>query len=427
MNIAVFGLGYVGVVNIACLSKLNHTIYGCDVKPHKAELINTGKSTILEPGVDELLEDGHATGRITGTTDAHACVASTEMALVCVGTPSDENGNVNLNYIVNTAHDIAISLKRLNKKYTLVFRSTIPPGTIEETIIPVVIKVLGDNMSGLNILFLPEFLREGSAVKDFFHGARIVVGADDARNGMAEISSVFGFSEKIPLIFTNYRTAEFVKYVDNAYHATKVAFANEIYSVGSRLGVNIKEANDIFLMDSILNISTRYLKPGAPYGGSCLPKDTRAIIHLADKVQVEIPFFKGLIESNRAHQTRLLEKILTYNRKRVLLYGITFKHNTDDVRESPFLILFRSLIEKNKEVKAIDPNLNLMALRVEFPEIVKHVEDDLETCLKWADIIVVNKPGIDVVIEKSEKNKIILNCLDNQDYSRHALNVINLF
>jgi GDP-mannose 6-dehydrogenase len=425
MNISVFGLGYVGMVNIACLSKLGHRVYGCDVKPHKVELINQGKSTILEPQIDDLMKAGFDTKMISGHTDAHYCIENTEMALICVGTPSDKNGNVNLNYIVNTAREIGEAIKKLDKKYTLVFRSTIPPGTIEETIMPEIAAVLGSKSGHVNVVFLPEFLREGSAVNDFYNGARIVVGLNANMAGKKEIETAFGFSTSTPFVFTDYKTAEFVKYVDNAYHATKVAFANEVYSIGSKFGVNIKQANDIFLMDSILNISGRYLKPGAPFGGSCLPKDSRAIIHLANTVNVEIPFFRGLLESNKAHQNRMLEKVKGFKGDKILIYGLTFKQNTDDIRESPFLILLKDLLEAGKQVQVVDPNLNKMTLRVEFPEVVKYIHDDLNASVEWADTIVVNKKNMDEIIKLSKGGRNIVNCINNDDYKDKR--VFNLF
>ncbi len=423
MNITVFGLGYVGVVNIACLSKLGHKIYGCDIKSYKVDLINNGKSTILEPEVDGLITSGLEKGLITCSVDAGTCIENSEMALICVGTPSDKNGNVNLNYIVNTADDIARALKENPKPYTIIFRSTIPPGTIENTLLPAISKILNGIPANLNIVFMPEFLREGSAVNDFFHCSRIVVGVDMERKGEKEVKTVFGFSEQIPLIFTNYVTAEFVKYVDNAYHATKVTFANEIYSIGSRLGVNVSDANTIFLMDTILNISGKYLKPGPPFGGSCLPKDVRAIVHLGRVADVEIPFFDGVLESNRAHQERLLEKVLGFAGNKVLLYGLTFKQNTDDIRESPFLILLKDLVKKGKEVKVYDPNLNMVSLRIEFPEIVQHIEEDVTGLLAWAEVIVINKPEVKNITGMVQGEKAILNCYDNNAYK----SVHNLF
>lgn len=427
MNIAVFGLGYVGMVNIACLSKLNHKMYGCDVKSQKVDLVKTGKSTILEPQIDELMEQGFSNGRILGSTDANFCVENTEMALICVGTPSDASGNVNLNYIINTANDIASAVKKLNKTYTIVFRSTIPPGTIEDVIIPEIQSVMKELYGRVNVVFLPEFLREGSAVKDFFNGSRIVIGLDSEMRGKKEMESVFNYSAEIPLVYTNYKTAEFVKYVDNAYHATKVTFANEIYSIGSALGVDVKRANDIFLMDNILNISPRYLKPGAPFGGSCLPKDTRAIIHLSEIANVKVPFFAGLIASNNEQQKRLHETVLKFDKRRVLIYGITFKQNTDDVRESPFLLLFESLVKQGLEVKVVDENVNVGALRVDHPEIARHLETDLKIALDWAEIVVVNKPRLKEIAALIGDNKPLINCINNESYAELNASIYNLF
>jgi GDP-mannose 6-dehydrogenase len=426
MNIAVFGLGYVGVVNIACLSKLGHKLFGCDVKSHKADLINSGKSTILEPQIDDLLEKAHGKGLIIGSTDALHCIGATDMALICVGTPSDANGRVNLNYIINTSIDIASAIKKNKKKYTVVYRSTIPPGTIESTIFPEFKKVLADDINIVNLIFMPEFLREGSAVKDFFHASRIVIGVNDIQQGRKEMEEVFNFSKDIPLIFTNYKTAEFVKYVDNAFHATKVAFANEIYALGSSFGVNIKEANDLFLMDKILNISERYLKPGTPFGGSCLPKDTRAIVKLAHQTGTEVPFMEGVIASNKIHQKRMLEKVLGLNKKRILIYGLTFKQNTDDIRESPFLLLLKSLVELEIEVKVFDSNLNINSLRIEFPEVVKFIETNEAEVIRWAELIVVSKNAIESLLETSLPEQLILNCYNNEDYSKRSKSVLNL-
>jgi GDP-mannose 6-dehydrogenase len=427
LNIAVFGLGYVGAVNIACLSKLGNKVYGCDVKPHKVDLIKNGLSTVLEPQLDSLIKEGVTNGSILASTDAGFCVQNTDMALVCVGTPSDEDGSVNLDFILNTAVEIAKIIKSTGRKYTLVFRSTIPPGTIEDKIIPELDKVFGAVSHPVQLAFLPEFLREGSAVQDFFNCARIVAGIDNNNSAKSQIQKVFEFNKEIPLIFTDFRTAEFVKYVDNAYHATKVAFANEIYSIGSNLGVDVKKANEIFLLDNLLNISARYLKPGMPFGGSCLPKDSRAIIHMGQSLGLSIPFFNGVLSSNKAHQQRVLDKVLSFEGEKVLIYGLTFKQNTDDIRESPFLLLLNELIQQKKMVKVFDPNLNVMSLRVEFPGIVKYIETDFESVVNWAETIIVNKPQILELLEIVKEKKDIINCIDNNKYSYLGEQVHNLF
>lgn len=427
MNISVFGLGYVGVVNLACLSKLGHTIYGCDIKPHKVALISSGKSTVLEPQVPELIQEGTDKGLIHASQDARHVVESTEMALICVGTPSRQDGTVNLDYCINTVIEIATILKDLDKEYTIVFRSTIPPGTVDQKLRPELDRILGDAVSKVTVIFMPEFLREGSAVKDFFHCARIVVGCDMDAPQSEPIKEAFSYSEEIPLIWVNYRTAEFVKYVDNAYHATKVAFANEAYTIGSQFDVDIKKANEIFLMDDTLNISKRYLRPGLPFGGSCLPKDVRAIINLGNVSGVDIPFFKNVLESNTAHQRRLFDKVMSFDVKEVLIHGLTFKQNTDDVRESPMLILAKDLIVNGMDVKIHDPNLNISNLRVEVPEIVKYIHTDLDSLVKWSKLIVVYRPDIDDVIAMATDGQSVLNLIDNDSHDDGSGRVHNLY
>ncbi|MFT4661108.1 MAG: GDP-mannose 6-dehydrogenase [Patiriisocius sp.] len=427
MNISVFGLGYVGVVNIACLSKLGHTLYGCDIKPHKVAEINSGKSPIHEPQVDELLGDGFKDGRIIASQDAALVVENTEMALVCVGTPSSPEGYVNLSYCINTVMEIADHVKRLNKKYTLVFRSTIPPGTVEDKLMPEVDRILGKNNDLMEILFLPEFLREGSAVKDFFECRRIVIGCNDDTQKNAAIEEVFNFSEEVPLKYVNFRTAEFIKYADNAYHATKVAFANEIYSLGAKFGVDVKKANEIFLMDDILNVSANYLKPGLPYGGSCLPKEVRAIGNLGRIVDMEVPFFKGMYESNVQHQSRLHEKVMSYGKKKILIHGLTFKHDTDDVRESPLLFLSKSLLNENVEIKIYDPNLNIGSMRIENADVVRYVESDETALIEWADLVVTSRRNPESLVDKTNDNQDILNLTNYNDHTNLSPRIKNLY
>lgn len=396
MNISVFGLGYVGVVNIACFAKLGHTVYCCDVKPQKVQLLRNGNSTILEPQVDDMLEIALRQGLLFATTDAMECVRNTSLALICVGTPSDANGRVNLDYIFNTTAELANCIKSLEKKYTLVFRSTIPPNTIDTIILPEIERILGREHQ-IEVLFMPEFLREGSAVNDFFKGARIVIGSDNENKASQVVNELYSVENKTPVFYTDFVTSEFVKYVDNAFHATKVAFANEVYSIGAAYGVNVKRANDIFLSDEILNISTRYLKPGAPFGGSCLPKDTRAIVKLASDKNVAAPFFTGILESNKKHQERFYEKVVAQGVKRILIFGLTFKEHTDDVRESPYLALARELIKNNFEVQIFDNDLNLINLRVDFADISRFVITDLVEALGWAELLVCNKTDLSIV------------------------------
>ncbi|MBD78440.1 MAG: GDP-mannose dehydrogenase [Crocinitomicaceae bacterium] len=368
MKIAVFGLGYVGVVNIACLSELGHELTGVDIKSSKVETVNAGNSPVFEPRVDEMIKNGVDTGKVNATSDAGVAIANSEMAIVCVGTPSDKDGKVNLNFTRNTIREIANELVTKSKKgYCIVLRSTIPPSTIRKLVIPILKEQLGNEYDsyGVRVAFIPEFLREGSAVKDFFEGKRIVVGsADKAR--VSQIDEVFGFSEKTPLVYVDFDTAEFVKYVDNTFHALKVAFANEVYSIGDAYGVDIKAANDIFLMDDSLNISKRYLRPGAPFGGSCLPKDLRAVQAMANDANEEIPLLNGVVESNRVHKDRFMNRILEFVSKedKVLIYGMTFKSNTDDTRESPFIEIAERLLDKGYNISIVDPSIKEVDFRI---------------------------------------------------------------
>lgn len=426
MKISVFGLGYVGMVNVACLSKLGHELYGCDIKQHKVDMLSAGQSTVLEPGIDEIIEESLGAGRIKATSDATLCVQETELALICVGTPSDATGDVNLNYILNTAREITRILKALDKPFTMVFRSTIPPGTIDDQILPAIAPMTEGMAHPPRVVFLPEFLREGNAVKDFFECARVVVGLDDAQNAKDQLADLFGFND-LPIVFTNYRTAEFVKYVDNAYHATKVAFANEMYSIGSAVGADVVTANELFLMDDILNISKRYLRPGMPFGGSCLPKDTRALLHMGKEVGVKTPFVNGVFESNHAHQQRIFDKVMAFESDKVLMCGITFKQNTDDVRESPFVFLLEALVEAGKEVRVYDPNLNLVTLRIEFPHLVQYIHPQLDELVGWGELIVLNTKNYAEVLAQANAGQAVLNCLNNDHLSTESVQVTNLY
>lgn len=413
MNTAIFGLGYVGLVNMACLSDLGNKIYGCDIKSQKVDLVNAGKSPIFEPKIDGMIEKGVANGMITASVEAGKVVSETDLALICVGTPSKEDGSVNLNYTINTTIEIASIVKKLNKKYTIVFRSTIPPGTIENIIMPEIKAVLGDDSDLISVSFLPEFLREGSAVDDFFNGARIVIGNDDGDT--KNIEALFSYSKATPIEITDIKTAEFVKYVDNAYHAVKVAFANEVYTIGSEYNVNIDQANKIFLMDNVLNVSPYYLKPGLPFGGSCLPKDMRAITKLASNKDVDIPLLGNVLLSNRSIQNRMAERIIAQGKSKIVMYGLAFKEDTDDVRESPLLLLAKDLIKANIELNIYDPLINIQTLRIEQPEIVKYISNS-DSVLENAELIIIGKKGFETYNQKLNKETILFD-LSNSDLS----------
>lgn len=414
MKISIFGLGYVGIVNLACLSKLGHTMYGCDIKSQKVDAVLKQKSYIYEPGVDDLIREGFEKGLIFASTDVSEVVANTDMALICVGTPSREDGTVNLDYSINTTIEIAKNLKKLGKKYTIVYRSTLPPGTIEKYFIPELKSLLGDMFGNVKVAFLPEFLREGSAVKDFFNCSRIVIGISDS--SVNDLQEVFAFSKDIPLVYTDITTAEFVKYVDNAFHAAKITFSNEIYSIGAAYGINVEKANEIFLMDKHLNISTNYLRPGLPFGGSCLPKDMRAINHLAKEKNISSPMIASIMASNAEMKTKLYNKVVSFSKKKILLIGLSFKNHTDDVRESPMLHLANTLIHNGYDLKIYDPDLNITTLRIENAGIVKYITEDLQTAIRQSELIIVCKRFMEEVLAHASGQNIILNCYNQSVY-----------
>ena len=414
MNIAVFGLGYVGMVNIACLTQLGHATWGCDIKGFKVDLVKQGKSPIYEPGVDDMLEEGMQKKLIHASTNASEVIAHTDMALICVGTPSMANGTVNLDYTLNTTREIAKSLKKEKRKYTIVYRSTIPPGTVEEHFIPLLQQELGDDMAHLTVAFIPEFLREGSAVKDFFHCSRIVVGSNEEEPAL--VKEVFSYSKDIPLVFTSFRTAEYVKYVDNAFHALKIAFANEAYRIGSAYDIDIEAANRIFLMDTHLNISPVYLRPGLPFGGSCLPKDMRAIQHLAERKQIVAPLLGSVIPSNEKLQRELFSRLRALKLDRITLYGLTFKSGTDDVRESPMLHLARELAEAGVDLTIYDPDIREPQLVLDHPWIKKHLEKDEKKAFSHPGGIVICKKNFANYIGHISPSAVLINYFNQERF-----------
>ncbi|MEZ4800757.1 MAG: nucleotide sugar dehydrogenase [Flavobacteriales bacterium] len=412
MKIAIFGLGYVGVVNMVCFSKLGHEVWGCDVKSQKVDAINSGKSPIYEPGVDELLSEGIQKGLIHASTNTRDVLENADVVLVCVGTPSTADGKVNLDYTENTTLDMVDYLKEGNKTFRVVYRSTIPPGTIEHTILPH-FKTLEPTVQPV-VAFLPEFLREGSAIKDFFNCSRIVVGTNDESDEV--IKALLSFDQNIPLVFTDYKTAEFVKYVDNAFHAMKIAFANEVYGLGSEYGVNVEKANEIFLLDKHLNIAPTYLRPGLPFGGSCLPKDLRAIQNFAVSKNYDIPVLSNIIQSNNLLLNRMIARVVNSGFRKVGMYGLTFKSGTDDVRESPMLRLFNALKDHGIELKIYDQDINLTTLRIEQAAVVKHIANSPEEAFIDAEGIVVCKKGFESIVNNVPSTAHIFNFYSLKDF-----------
>ncbi len=357
MNIAVFGLGYVGVTAAGCLAKDGHRVTGVDVSPVKVAEINQGRSPITEPGLPELIAEGVRTGLIQATLDVAFAVETADVAIVCVGTPSGPDGAHNMEHIADVSRQIAASLSSMKQnRLTVIYRSTMRPGSINEIVVPIFESILGANdLDRVEIIYNPEFLREASAIHDYFHPPKIVVGTVDGQPS-ARMTALYAGIDA-PVFVTGYGEAEITKFVDNAWHAVKVAFANEIGRISVRLDINPQKVHEIFVSDTKLNVSPYYLRPGSAFGGSCLPKDVRALQHLAGDLGVGASLIDSLLRSNEAHKrfTFELSDQGLPAKARVLVVGLAFKAKSDDLRESPNVDLVGKLLRAGHMVDVYDP------------------------------------------------------------------------
>jgi GDP-mannose 6-dehydrogenase len=417
MRVSVFGLGYVGSVCSACLADRGHTVIGVDSSESKVELIRSGRAPIVEPEIGELVEKTVKSGQLTATLDSAAAVASTDMSIVCVGTPSQPNGALSLAAIDTVSTEIGKAIGAKNARHEVVIRSTVLPGTTRDFVVPRLAKASGKTPGkDFGVAFNPEFLREGSSVRDFYAPSKTVVGGFDE----AASAAVMSLYDELPgaKISTGIEVAEMVKYVDNAWHALKVAFGNEIGVLASALNIDSHEVMEIFFQDTRLNISTAYLRPGFAFGGSCLPKDLRALTYLARKLDLSLPVLNHILDSNRMLVERGVNWVLGQSRKRVAILGISFKSGTDDMRESPFVELTERLIGKGCEVRIFDPNVQLARLvgsNKEFlTRVLPHIEDlmvpNISDAIEWADVIVVstNEPEYKAGLAAARPEQVVL-------------------
>ncbi|HEU0119528.1 MAG TPA: nucleotide sugar dehydrogenase [Bryobacteraceae bacterium] len=395
-KIAVVGLGYVGCVSAACFSRLGHQVIGVDRDEYKVRSVNEGIAPFFEPGLEELIAAGRQAGRLSATTSLDEALAQSDIALLCVGTPSEKNGNLGLDQLRRVTAEIAAHVPGRNGQPLIVaVRSTVFPGTCDE----VLGSVLGE-MPGVAIVSNPEFLREGTAVKDFLEPSIIVVGGHD-RSAVEEAAGIYsGLPGETCLV--SLRTAEMIKYACNAFHALKISFANEIGTLSASLGVSPAEVMDTVCRDTHLNISPAYLKPGFAFGGSCLPKDLRALSFRASRLDLSLPVLEAVLPSNRSHLARALEAALSLPAPQLGIFGLAFKENTDDLRESPVVQLLEQLIGKGRQMRIHDPHIQLdriygsnqQYLLNAIPHIGRLMEPSLETLLEWADhIILAQKPS----------------------------------
>ena len=412
MKFSIFGLGYVGCVSAACFAKEGHIVIGVDVNPNKVEMINAGDSPIVEAGIGPLLKEVVTANRLSATTDTTAAVRDSDVSLVCVGTPSNPNGSLDLRYVTRVCEEIGAALKEKNGHHTIVIRSTMLPGTIESVVIPTLTQH-SEKQVGIDfgVYINPEFLREGSSLKDFYAPPFTLIGADDEET-TATVRGLYSGIDA-PVIATSVKTAEMVKYVCNCFHALKVSFANEVGNICKALGVDSHEVMDIFCQDTKLNLSSYYLKPGFAFGGSCLPKDLRAINYKAKQVDVEVPVLSSILPSNRQQIERAVDMVLATGKKRVGIFGFSFKAGTDDLRESPMVTLIETLIGKGLQLNIYDRDVSLARLfgankeyiERQIPHIAQLMRTSIDEVLEFADVLVVgNKAQEFNAIEQKRKD-----------------------
>ncbi|MEM9712086.1 MAG: nucleotide sugar dehydrogenase [Actinomycetota bacterium] len=360
-RIAVFGLGYVGAVSAACFADRGHEVIGVDVNPDKVAMINEGRTPVVEERIGELIAETVASGRLRATTDAAEAVRESDIALVCVGTPSTPGGGLTTTYLEAVADEIGAAIAEAGTRYTVAFRSTMLPGTCEERLIPRLEAASGLTAGqDFGVCVNPEFLREGTSVKDFNDPPKTVIGQFDDKSG--EILATLYDGLPGPVHRVPIKVAELAKYADNCFHAVKVTFANEIGAVCGALGLDSHQVMDVFVSDTKLNISPAYLKPGFAFGGSCLPKDLRALTHTARHNDVRIPMLDQVLTSNEAQIDRVFQQVADTGSRRVGLFGLSFKAGTDDLRESPLVELAERLLGRGFELLIHDSQVSLSAL-----------------------------------------------------------------
>ncbi len=394
-QIAVLGLGYVGCVTAACLAHLGHRVIGVDRDQFKVDTVIAGRAPFFEPGLEALVRDAVDAGRLTASISLAEALAGADVALICVGTPSEKNGNLGLDQLRRVSQEIAASLPGRTKPLVVAVRSTVYPGTCEEVVLP--------QMGGsplVSVVSNPEFLREGAAVRDFMEPSLLVIGGSSPA-AVQQVASIYTGLPVQPSIVA-LRTAEMIKYACNAFHAVKISFANEIGALAGELGIDGAEVMDTLCRDRALNISSAYLKPGFAFGGSCLPKDLRALVYRASRLDLKLPLLESVLPSNNAQLDRAISLALDLPSERIGVFGLAFKENTDDLRESPVVLLLETLIGKGRKVRVHDPHIQLgeiygsnqRYIMNAIPHIGNLLDDQLDAMLQWAGhVIVAQKPS----------------------------------
>jgi GDP-mannose 6-dehydrogenase len=437
VNLAVFGLGYVGVVSAACLARDGHHVIGVDPNLSKIGFINEGKTPIIEPDLDQLIQTVVSSGRLRAGDDAKGAVAHAALILICVGTPGRDNGSLDLSYVRRVCQEIGAVLRDTPDYKVVVVRSTMLPGSMASVVIPVLEEVSGKRAgSDFGVCINPEFLREGCAIYDYDNPPKTVIGATDER-AAAPLRVLYGHLIA-PILVTDLETAEMVKYADNSWHALKVTFANEIGRLCKPMGVDARKLMQLFCEDRKLNISTTYLRPGFAFGGSCLPKDVRAVTYQGRLLDVDTPVLSAILASNRVQIDHALSMIYASGKRRVGLLGLSFKEGTDDLRESPIVTVAERLIGKGYEVHIFDRNVKLSSLigankdyiLNHIPHIGQLLVDEPAALFELSDVIVMATGEKDFgdLVRRFGKDKLVVDlvgtwkltdgadALDNEHY-----------
>ena len=436
MKVSVFGLGYVGCVSAACLAARGHQVIGVDVSPVKVDLVARGQAPVVEERIGEITASVVRDGALRATTDTAEAIATTDISLVCVGTPSATNGSLSTVYLERVCEQIGTALAAKPTRHTVVFRSTMLPGTCLSLLVPILEKASGKTAGvDFGVAVNPEFLREGSSVKDFFDPPKTVIGETDTLTGDAVASLYEGlpgevFRVPIPV-------AEMIKYADNSYHAVKIAFANEIGSVCRALGVDSTRVIDVFLADRKLNVSPAYLRPGFAFGGSCLPQDLRGLVYAAGRADVSVPLLSHVLVSNEDHLRRAVDLVIATGKRRIGLFGLSFKPGTDDLRESPLVELAERLVGKGYDLRIYDQNVALSHLvganreyvEGRLPHLSALLTSDADEVLDHAEVCVVGctDPHVLAAIDSAGERPIVdLVRLPDADARRGQPNYISL-
>jgi GDP-mannose 6-dehydrogenase len=417
LKISIFGLGYVGTVSAGCLAHDGHEVIGVDPVRRKVDLVNAGRSPVIEAEIGEIVAATVKAGKLRATEDQDQAIRETELSFVCVGTPSQVNGNLDVTYVRRVCEQIGQALKHKSTRHTIVIRSTILPGTMHGIVIPV-LEESSSKKAGVDfgVCNNPEFLREGSAVMDFNFPPKIVIGEVDRASG--DMLATLSAHLDAPLIRTDLRTAEMVKYIDNSWHALKIGFANEIGNLCKSLSIDSHKAMDIFCQDKKLNISPAYLLPGFAFGGSCLPKDIRALSYKAKSHDLELPIMSAILPSNELQVMRGLTLIMEKGHRRVGVLGFSFKAGTDDLRESPMIEIIERLLGKGYDLRIYDKNVRVASLvganrdfiLNRIPHISKLMVENMDAVLNHAETVVIgnNDPDFQRVPEQLQDGQCMV-------------------